>query len=55
MAHPSALDVLDIAESLDFSRSDRLDSREAHCFDCETDIPPDDWGEHECGIDDRWG
>lgn len=37
-------------EELERSRSDTLvDSTPLHCFDCETDMNPDDWDEHECG------
>jgi len=38
-------------EELEQSRSDTLvDSMPLHCFDCETDVNPDDWDEHECGL-----
>jgi hypothetical protein len=38
-------------EELEQSRSDALvDSMPLHCFDCETDVNPDDWDEHECGL-----
>ena len=52
---PSRLDdalavVAEFELELDFDLDLRPDPEPLHCFECETDIRPDDWDEHECGI-----